>query len=772
MISINQPQFPSFEEKNKDEKWIKKFVKACWDDFNSINTRSFYAGRNRYSVIKKHMMGEQDNEPYLKLLDVDLANVDKEWLRSSKKILPIIPKIARVAKSKLIKGEIGVECKAIDPTSIKEDSTFYAENATRLLLKQAFIEQGMDPKMVTDTEGDFQSLEDLGLYMEYVYKNRWSIEAEEALSLIRNNSNYDNLREEAINQLHDFGFIGYSDYFDANGAVKIELVDVRDVIVGRSKWADFHDAPYKGVVLDLSISEVLEDDENEELKGQTEKIKEMLTTSSFYHGEVNRVDPNNYENERVKVLKIQFFAPSYYLEETGEDKDGNKIVNIRTINHKRNKKNTYKEIVRKCVYEGKWIIGTDIYYGCQLQTNMKVKKIDDNRSDVVMNYHFMAPNLHNMETKGMGELYIPIDDQIQIIWKKYQDVIIRAKKSGIAIEISSLENIPIGKAGKAFTPGESIDYYNKTGNLIYREVSVDGKSSQRRPIEQLQNGLGSEASSYFNEIQNNILLLQQLSGMNDVTDGSTPDSRTSQALAGFANEATNNSIDFMRRAEMNIIRDLNYSLLLRVQRSAKEGRLNGQISALGKGSIEFFKFNPELSARELGIIIKPAATEKEKQDLEVSINIALQQNQINIADKYAIISIYNAKHAQALLQSRVKKNLEEAQNRSTQNQEMNAKLQQESLAQAAQIKAQEIDMESRAKIAVAQEQKNNELEILDRKYAYELQLKEMEVYGRIEQKNKENKGKAYASDTQSMIADKKIQSEREMKEKESSKEVA
>jgi hypothetical protein len=51
-------------------------------------------------------------------------------------------------------------------------------------------------------------------------------------------------------------------------------------------------------------------------------------------------------------------------------------------------------------------------------------------------------------------------------------------------------------------------------------------------------------------------------------------------------------------------------------------------------------------------------------------------------------------------------------------------------------------------------------------------LKEMEVYGRIEQKNKENKGKAYAADTQSMIADKKIQSEHEIKEKQKEKEAA
>ena len=431
--------------------------------------------------------------------------------------------------------------------------------------------------------------------------------------------------------------------------------------------------------------------------------------------------------------------------ESGLDKNGNKTVSRKDNKHTKKKGNKYSKKEYKVVYEGKWIIGTDAFIGCKLQTNMK--RPSTNISDVFMTLHFYAPMLYNMDTMSMGENYIPIADQIQLSWMKYQDVVVRARKSGIAIEIGALENLPLGKGGESFTPMQGIDFYNKTGNLIYRRLDEEGNNASYKPIEELQNGLGNEASGYFVEIQNNISLLQQLSGYNEITDGSTPDSRTLNGVAKLASESTNNSIDFMKRGEKLAFESLMSGILIRIQDSAKSGTLSGYINALGKTSIEFFKLSPEVSARELGLIIRDAPSEFKKQSLIERVNIAVQNNQITIADAIAVENIPNVKHAESLLAIRVQKNIDRQQQIAMQNQEMNAKLQQESAAQAAQMKQQEVELQSKAKLDFLNAETESKMKLQADKYMREKEIEIIKYDGRVDASKHQAMAKDYASDT-------------------------
>lgn len=765
MLRFTTPVFPSHDEENKDKAWIKKFAKACWEDFNSINTNSFYKGRVRYAEIDKYMIGEQDANQYLDKLDIDTANKDKQWLKVSKKILPIVPKYRRMTTSTLKKNIYNTEIKAIDPTSVEEATEYYAQNKARIIIKEEAKKQGVDvSELIPEPDGSFQNEEDLDLYMEYSYKDRIAIEAEQAIKVILNNNKYASLRDVAIDRLHDHGFIGYKDCFDQNGDISIKYVPAQNAIVSRCMYPDFSDAFYMGVVHDLTVSDLVEIDTEREIGPEDMKsIYEMINqNSSVRFNQESQVNPDNYENQRIQVLDLEFFSKKKMVVEKGLDRNGNPTVSKGYKVREKRKKNEYITKEYKVIYECKWVVGTNVYFGCRLQTNMKRPK--SNISDVNFSYHFYAPMLINMETKSMGENYIPIADQLQLTWMKYQDVVIRARKRGIAIEIGALENIPLGKAGKKFTPMDGIDFYNKSGNVVYRRTDKEGKNSSYKPIEELQNGLGSEAQVYFAEIQNNISLLQQLSGYNEITDGSTPDSRTLNGVAKLASESTNNSIDFMKRAERSVFESLSYGLLIRVQDSAASGRLEGYVNALGKNSIEFFKLSPEVGARELGLMITDSPSEYQKEAMNKRIEIALQKEQITIADAHAIESIDNIKHAAAILAIRVQKNLEEKQRIALQNQEMNAKAQQESLQMASQLKTKEIQEEGNSRAMLIELEKKSKLEQLDREWGYRLQEKEMEVSGRITQKTKESRSKDYASDLKRETDKEKLEAENKQPE--------
>jgi len=746
MLNLETPSFPSPRgAKGKD--FIKKTIKACWDDYQGQATESFYAGRTRYANLKKYAVGEQDISSYLKMFGIDEANNSKTWLKHTKKILAIVPKYRRMMISTLLKNVWNINVQAIDPTSKEEKNEFYARNLARLQLKKAFEEQGMDPSMIPDTDAKFESDEDLDLYMEYTYKNAFAIDAEEVVKVILNNNKYeDNVREQGVSQLVDFGAIAYKDYFDQNGDVKIRHVDINNIIVSRCKNSDFSDAIYIGEVLDLTFAEVKEIDVNNELTEEDfEKIEQMSKLGAYNTNTTSRVNPKDYENYRCSVLDIEFYSTNSIILEKGVNKFGNKTVSRKKDLSKKSKDNEYDVTEYKVVYEGKWIVGTDIYFGCKLQTNMK--RASNNLSDVALSFHINAPNLSDLNTKSILENMIPIADVVQLSWMKYTDVIVTAKKAGIAIEIGALENIPLGNGGEALTPVEALDFYKKTRNLIYRRLDETGNSTWK-PIEMLDNGLKDEASRYFNEIQNQISLLQQLTGYNEITDGSTPNERTLNGVAKLAADSTNNSIDFMKRAERIVVQSLFYSLILRVQDMAAQGLLRNYTSAIGENSVSFFSYYNEASPRELGMIITEAPNEYRKQVLAERVNLAIQSGQITIADAFMVENIPNVKHAEALLAIRIKKYMDYQQKQALENSEMQAKIQQESAMAASQAKQQELQTENELKIGLLSAEREKELAILDRKYSYELQLKEMEVSGRIEGNRLVADSKTYQADRQ------------------------
>jgi hypothetical protein len=750
MTGLENAQFPSHLEKNKGKSWIRKYVKACYDDFQGINTESFYAGRNRYANINRYMIGRQDPIPSLRNLGDRTANPDKSSLKVPKDILSIASKYARMMVATLSKSEWAVDIQAIDPTSIEETTDYYADAKARIVLKKEFAAMGLDPEeFFEDTDKNFQNEEDLDLYMEYSYKHRIAIEAEQAIRLILNNCEFDAIREQMLKQLVYFGFAGYKDYFDQNGDVKIRFVDVNNFITSRCRYTDFRDAQYMGEILDLSIADIKEMDYNKEIdEEQWVLLAQKLQSRTSGYGTERQVNPIDYEMYRVQVLDVEFYSINEMIIETGKNKLGNLALSTKTELNKKAKDNSYESKEYKVVYEGKWVVGTDIYFGCKLQTNMK--RPNTNISDVKLSYHAVCPMLDNMETKSIGEDMIPIQRMIELVWTKYKQAVIDATTKGIAIEIGALENIPLGlKEGETLTPPQMLQFYRDTGNLVYRRLDEEGKNASYKPIETLENGIGDEANNWFREVGNQIFLLQQITGYNDLTDGSTPEARTLNGVAKQAAESTNNSIDFMKRGERKIYESALFSIMIRVQDAAKSGKLEGYINALGKSSIEFFKLSPEVSARELGLTIKDAPDVFQKEALQEKVNLAIQSGQITLADSFIIENIPVVKHAEALLAIRIQKNLEEQQKINLQNIEAQSKVQQDSAAMASQLKQQEVQMDTQSKMAIIEAEKQKEMELLNLKYSYELQLKQMEVGGRIEQNSIQARAKEYAADRQS-----------------------
>ena len=336
------------------------------------------------------------------------------------------------------------------------------------------------------------------------------------------------------------------------------------------------------------------------------------------------------------------------------------------------------------------------------------------------------------------EQLIPIADQIQISWYRLQNTINQARPKGIMIELGALEDIPLGAGGQQMKPMDVIDLFNKTGTLVYRKNDIGGKATNYKPIEELENGLGRDAMTYYQVIQNNIEMIRQITGLNEFTDGSTPDARSLTTTAKLAAQATNNALAHIEQGERRLLERLASAVIVRLQDSVKKNPIEGYVRALGKNTMEFFKLSPSVSKHEFGVKIEDRPTEEVKARLMGILQNSVAQGQVDFEDAVYIEQITNLKQAQQVLSYRIKKKKEEAQANAEKQQQMNGQIQQQSAQAAEQSKQQTLQMEMEGKMEMEKLKAQLQSQLQKEKYEFEMELAGMREEGSAERNLMDN----------------------------------
>jgi len=673
----------------KDKKWIMQYIKAAWTDYGGTNFGSFFNHRSKYQTVRDYATGNQSINKYKPLLDIDDSS-NESYLNISWDVVPLFSKFRRLAISRLAKQMYEVSADPIDSLAKSETEEHFKTSAAKIKLRNELNK--IDPSLVELTplvkeEGEADTLDELELQKKYTYKHRMAIEMEQALSLILFMNKHPEQRKQSLEDLFDFGVAGFKEWIDPNGTVRLRRVSPYNVITNRVESASFQDLQHAGEVKEYSIADLkkLAGDQftDKEYKDIAENVVGKYTNPITipYYTSMGA----GYDDFKVRVLELEFYSVNTMYHETGEDRIGNKHVT-------RSKKKKGKPTSYKVVYKGSWIVDTKYAYDCGLATDMKRAK--SRLMDTTLSYHFKAINFNNMKITGITEQCIPIIDNFQLAWYKFQQAIAEARPKGIQIEMTSLENIPLGQGGEVMKPMEVIDLYTKKGILVYRAIDESGDFVGYKPIEELNNGIGDEAANWFNVIQSNIQMIREVTGLNELTDGSTPNSRTLTTVAQLANEGTNNSLWPIINADMDIFKELCSDLCLRIQDSVRKGEVSGYVQALGKDSVEFIKVSPNVSLHEYGIEITLAPTEAEKDQLIQEAKAYAGEGMISFEDVLLVKNSRNLKVAEQILAFRIEKRLKESQENSLALQEANAQTQQQSVLVAEEEKRKTAQFEA------------------------------------------------------------------------------
>jgi hypothetical protein len=735
-VGVNFPD-ENIDPKRKAEKpFLLHYCRAAYSaygdtPFGSIGWRS----RDKYEWVKTYARGQQTIDRYKRVLTPD-QDPNNNTLVVDWSVLPILPKFRRIALGLLEKQNWDVQINPIDPlaqTELERQITLMKMKATmRDAQKEVFGEQMETPTNLQPGEGEPEDIDGIKIY-EIGLRHKTAMEAEQAIELTFSQNDYESQRRQTLQDLFDYGVSAYKDYRDGD-LVGFRRVDPRRLILSYCTYPDFRDLRYAGEIIEVPVAQVIQMSNGELTKEDIDLVYKYASTNQWrpstpvgnaYYGSYS----DFWNRGKVQVLDIEIISADELVREERVDKRGNTIFGRASYDDLNNKKEKYKRKQVQGIYRAKWIIGTDLIFDYGKQYDIKRDPI--NMARAKSSYHISACDFFDMKTFSRMEAIIPYADAIQLSYYRLQHELNTSVPKGFNIDLSALEEVSLSGGGQTMKPSDIIDLYLQRGVLVSRSTSFDGK--QNRPaIVELQGGTGGAIAEYWNLINQNLDMIRQTLGLNELTDGSTPNPKLLTTVAQLAATGTNNALSDIIYSDKQITQSLSEAIIIRVQDIVRTSNGDAIADSLGKGTVELLRVSSDITKYTYGISIVDKPTAEEKAKLDELVKVALQQGQVDISDVIRLNNIQNIKQGELFLAYKVRKNMEKKQQEAIQMQQQNGQIQQQSAQVAEQSKQQTLQMEYQMKSELERVKAEMEAKLIELRGQFDLEKERIAASGRVE----------------------------------------
>jgi len=392
----------------------------------------------------------------------------------------------------------------------------------------------------------------------------------------------------------------------------------------------------------------------------------------------------------------------------------------------------------ECLYDGAMILGTNKLLKWEMAKNMMRPKSDFTK--VKMNYAIVAPRMYNGKIDSLVKRITGFADMIQLTHLKLQQVMSRLVPDGVYLDADGLAEIDLGN-GTNYNPQEALNMFFQTGSVIGRSFTSEGDMNPGKvPIQEIQSGSGGQKMQSLIGTYNYYLqMIRDVTGLNEARDGSLPDKNALVGVQKLAAANSNTATRHILQAGLYLTAETAECLSLRISDIIEYSPTKDAfIQQLGAHSVATLKEMSELHLYDFGIFIELQPDEEERQLLENNIQMAIQQQIIELADAIDIREIKNIKLANQLLKIRRKKKLDRDQAMQQQNIEAQAQANQQSAQAAAQAEVQK-NQALNAGVAEIEQLKaqlgsqkmmqevEHKKELMQLEFQMNMQLKSMEV---------------------------------------------
>jgi len=724
---------------------VGRAIEQEWFD-DDRNVNRYRTNHNDFHNLRLYARGEQPIQKYKDELSIngDLSYLNLDW-----KPVPIISKFVDIVVNGIAERTYDIKAFSQDPYGVSKRTQYMDAIMKDMRLKQ-FNEAVKRDLNLNVRESNVEELpetnEELGLHMQISYKQSAELAEEQALNTLFEGNRYELIKKQFYQDLTILGIGAVKTSFNTSEGVVIDYVDPANLVYSYTESPYFEDIYYVGEVKTIPVNELAKQFPHLTESDLEEIMKTKPTTRSNYNSQ------HNYDKEDNNTIQVLYFNYKTYMNEVYKVKEtgtgAEKIIQKDdSFNPPQDKQGGYGKMLRsiEVLYDGAMILGTNKLLRWEMAKNMMRPK--SNFTKVKMNYSIVAPRMYNGKIDSLVRKITGFADMIQLTHLKLQQVLSRMVPDGVYLDADGLAEIDLGN-GTNYNPQEALNMFFQTGSVIGRSFTQDGDMNPGKvPIQEITSGAGGQKMQALISNYNYYLqMIRDVTGLNEARDGSMPDKNALVGVQKLAAANSNTATRHILQAGLFLTAETAECLSLRISDILEYSPTREAfIQSIGVHNAAVLEELKELYLYDFGIFIELQPDEEEKMMLENNIQMALQQQIIELADAIDIREIKNIKLANQLLKIRRRKKLARDQQIQMQNMQQQAQLNQQSAQAAAQAEMQknqtitenEAQLEqirSQLESQKMMQEVQHKKELMALEFQYNMQLKGMEVQG---QKNKE-----------------------------------
>ena len=718
---------------------VAKAIEAEWFSRDG-GTARYYDTQNRFHELRLYARGEQSIQKYKDELSIngDLSYLNLDW-----KPVPIIPKFVDIVVNGISERLYNIKAFSQDPASVKQ-RTDYIEAMLEDMEFKTFKETVSIQTGVNTFNNDPAKLpaddEELSVHMQLDYKQSIEIAQEEALNNLFNLNKFELTKKRLDYDLTVLGIACIKNDFNTAEGVTIRYVDPSNIVYSYSESPFFEDLYYVGEVRRTTITE-LKKKFPELTNEQLEEIEGKYQTSNY--DKYNYYPEHRQDKNYINLLYFEyktFNNQVYKIKQTASGAD-KAIEKTDTFNPPKDQRARFQKVSRsiEVLYSGVKILGHDILLEWKLCENMTRPKSDITK--VNMAYNIVAPRVYKGRPESLVSRMMTFADMIQLTHLKLQQVLSRMVPDGVFLDADGIAEVDLGN-GTNYNPQEALNMYFQTGSIIGRSMTQDGDFNNGRvPIQELRaSGGNAKIASLISSYNYYLQMIRDVTGLNEARDGSKPNENSLVGLQKLAAATSNTATKHIQDGGLYLTLKTAEACSLRISDVLEYSNTQNQfIQSLGRFNVGTLNEVKMLHLHDFGIFLEIEPDEEEKARLENNIQMALQQQAINLEDAIDIREVKNTKLANQLLKVRKTKKLALDQQFKQQNIQMQAQANQQSSQVAAQAELQKQEAYAATQVKIAEAQTQFDISKMEREAQIKFELMQKEFDLNMQLKDQETR---------------------------------
>jgi hypothetical protein len=519
-----------------------------------------YGGSSRrsFSELRDHARGLVDPSLYQNRYDPPLEDGPNKGTHTwdiSWQPYPIIPKFRNILKDKFRNLVLQPSVEANDASArmernfVKNRMKLERRPETQQMVKGTPYASELPSQPGIDTPDDVEFFYQMGGIMLGA-----EILMKDAIDAHMKNANWKAIEERVYEDIIDLNIMSI-DTETVNGVVKYRYVDPAWIIIPPSTEPDYSDCDYRGyielkkhgeIVLEAS-GELTEEEEN-----QLAKIFESNSNGdsfSSYNRGIGKGSREDYaglgsghgthsHGHPVMVMYFLDIEVQRYVE--GRHPRGSRIFervdeDFELSERGKEAGKSVSEYSLLKMYKAKWVVGTDIVYNCEEVQDI-VKAGDDGQRSIMWPLTVISD-----DEPSFVEKIIAFDDDIQHANFKLRNLIGKIPPAPRMVIFQNLVRDSVDIGDETFTILDMAKMFQNDGIWVMdrKQFEDPGMDSNQPPVMFLESGIAEDVTILENRIMSGIDKIRNATGMNEVSDGSTPKSdMLVQVMQGF-NQAAN-----------------------------------------------------------------------------------------------------------------------------------------------------------------------------------------------------------------------------------------